>query len=537
MKNDSPQWEPITPFDEYQLPPFPLHTLPLDLQEWVAAEAVNTQTPIDLPALVGLGVLATAIQRKVDVFIKPGWVETLSVYILVLIPSGGRKSSVFSHATRCIYEFEKDLRAEMKESVEESQSEYEIMRKRVKHAQDEAAKAKPEELEEKKSIANALAVDFSKMRPLVYRRFVVDDVTPEKVVSILLEQGERIGLLSADTDAFSIIGGRYDKQGQPNLGIFLKAHDGDTHIIDRVTRQGGVLNRPALTMVLTIQPIVFQEMGKVPQLVERGLVARILPAFPQSNVGHREIKVPPVPQHIVDNYDRLILNLFRLKGDTDDHKKPKAWLLRFSPEASDVFDYYASTIEPKLAPYGDYHGFINWASKLVGTVARVAGLLHLGDHHAHPAPWDDLISPETVYRAIEIGDYLAEHARAAHGLLKADSDVELAKYLLGWIKETDKSSVTKRELHRRARGKLPKIDDLESPLNLLIRHGYIRELQSDRKPGAGRNPSPTLEVHPDYLKTYGHNGQNYATQLQSVHSDHSLTGRPESQHLQKGGDD
>lgn len=524
-------WQPITTFNQYNLPPFPIQALPINLQQWVIAESEATQTSPDLAAFLALAAIAAACQRKIEICVKENYTEPLSVYIIIALEPGNRKSAVFRHATKPIYEYETSQAQVLKDSVAASQSEYEVWRKRVKHAQDDAAKAIPEEYNAKMSLAKELAVEFSKMKPLVPPRYVVDDATTEKIVSLLCEHGERIAMMSADSDIFAVMAGRYSAKGEPNFAIYLKAHVGDSHRVDRISGNGGILEQPALTLALTVQPSVLREINKTSQFADRGLVARILFSIPVSLVGQRKTRTIPVTGMAAFAYERLITNLLSIPPQLDDRYKIVAYQISLSPEALELFESYATTLEPKLAPYGAHHDIVNWAAKLAGSVIRLAGLLHLADHHASSRPWEIPLPPNTLQRAIEIGDYLVEHARCAHGFMKSDPQVENAQYLLGWIKKIGTPSFTKRDLYRHARGKLQKMSDMEPPLALLIQHGYLRERPLENKAGPGRNPSPVLEVHPDYLASGQncHNGQNtspvsasHELAVNSGHSSHSI---------------
>jgi len=258
-------WPSIIPFNEYNLPVFPVHVLPAELRDWAEAEAEATQTPVDLPALLALSAIAATCQRKIEVEIKPTYTEPLSAYTVIALEPGNRKSAAFRHATKPIYDYERELTSALKDKIAASHNEYDIMRKRVKRAQDSAVNTDdPKEFEEKRKVATELAVAFGKMRPLVAPRYVVDDATTEKLVSLLCEHDERMAMMSADSDIFAVMAGRYSSKGEPNFGIYLKAHIGDSHRVDRIQSGGGTLDRPALTLALTVQLSVLQELSKTP---------------------------------------------------------------------------------------------------------------------------------------------------------------------------------------------------------------------------------------------------------------------------------
>ena len=52
------KWEQPIPFDSYNVPIFPVDTLPTGIREYVTAVAESTQTPVDLAALSAIAVLS-----------------------------------------------------------------------------------------------------------------------------------------------------------------------------------------------------------------------------------------------------------------------------------------------------------------------------------------------------------------------------------------------------------------------------------------------------------------------------------------------
>ena len=104
---------------------------------------------------------------------------------------------------------------------------------------------------------------------------------------LMAENGERIALVSAEGGAFGHMLGRYHQTGGPNLDIYLAGHTGDHFSADRATRDPVVMNMPALSMCLMVQPAALDDLGRTPILDYRGLLARFLYAMPPSLVGSR----------------------------------------------------------------------------------------------------------------------------------------------------------------------------------------------------------------------------------------------------------
>ena len=131
----------------------------------------------------------------------------------------------------------------------------------------------------------------------------------------------------------------------------------------------------------------------------------------------------------------------------------------------------------------------DWAGKLAGAVARIAGVLHCIEHVSKEAgekrPWDGAIDDQTVDRAVEIGGYLIFHARAAYAEMGNDPKVEEAKYVLRWIERKGVDAFSKRDAFEGTKGRFYRVTALEPALDLLVAHEYIRVMSILERSGAG----------------------------------------------------
>jgi hypothetical protein len=150
-------------------------------------------------------------------------------------------------------------------------------------------------------------------------------------------------------------------------------------------------------------------------------------------------------------------------------------------------------IEPKLRPQGEYGLVVDWASKWVGSVLRIAGLLHVAERQGGTGL---AIDEETMAAALEIGDYFRAHALAAFAEMGADPLVEDAVYVLAWIEREALTAFTKRDAHRGCQ-RFKKVAEVLPALDLLEQHGYVRRLEPPPGPRPpGQPPSPTYLVNP-----------------------------------------
>jgi replicative DNA helicase len=495
------RWQQPRPLAEVQVPIFPVVALPDWLCEFVEAEALATQTPPDLAAMLGLAVCAAAAARKVEVQVKEGWREPINLWPVVALPPGSRKTAVFRDVTRPIEEFETERSEQLAPSIAESQARRRITETALKRAEDRAANAKPMGRDELIAVATTLARELAEAAVPVAPRLVVDDCSPERLATLLRDHG-RIAVLSPEGDAFDIMAGRYSS-GTPNLGVYLRGHAGDTLRVDRVNRPPEHVERPALTMGLAVQPDVLRGLVDKPSFRGRGLLGRFLYAIPESTVGCRLIDPDPVPAHVTARYRHELRRLLTLDCQAQPH------VLAFGDEARAIFRDFEATLEPRLAEGAELGGIADWGAKLAGAIARIAAVIHLADSREE-TPWDMEVTAATVQRAIKIANYLVPHALAAFALMGSNEEVEEARHLLAWIEKRGVTEFTKREAFEGTKGRFRRADALDRPLGILIEHGFIKHQPHQERTGPGRKPSPGYDVHPSVGSRISHYSQNAA---------------------------
>src|SRR5262245_8240777 len=114
-------------------------------------------------------------------------------------------------------------------------------------------------------------------------QFFCDDITPEELGRLLARQGGRVLQAGPEGTAFEIAKGRYSEA--PNFDVYLKGHAGDPLRVNRVGRGYDVVDRPALSLALAVQPDVIAGLASEATLRQRGFLARFLYSAPASLVG------------------------------------------------------------------------------------------------------------------------------------------------------------------------------------------------------------------------------------------------------------
>jgi len=486
-KGEEPWTEPVPFGYGHQVPVFPAQRLPLWLHDYVMAMSTALQVPVDLPAMLVLAVLAAAAGGRCVVEIRQGWREPLNLYCAVAMPSGARKTPVFQRAIKPLERAEIVAAETALPLVLEAKARHKAAEAKAAKAMDDVGRAKKEAEEEAVHFATQQALMAEAIVVPSMPRFLADDATPEALATLMCEQQGRLAMFSDEGEVFSMMSGRYSTSG-PNLGIYLKAHVGSPLRVDRKGRAPEFIPNPALTLGLTIQPAMLAGIAGIDGARGRGLLGRFLWSVPQSNVGERETAVTPIPDDLEEAYiDEIQILVQTLSGWGGDPA-----VLVFTPEADRALLNFQQALEPRLGLAGDLGHMADWASKLAGHVARIAGLLHLAANVR--TGWQRPVQVETVNDAIRIGHYLVAHARIAFEAMVMGPVVNDAAALLSWV--ADRTSFTRREAYHSNTYRWPHAADVDPALQLLEDHDFIRKVPQKPTTGRGRPPSPKYIVNP-----------------------------------------
>ena len=487
---DSPSdpWpEPMT-VNRPSLPAFPVDTLPEPLRAWVVATAEACQVPTDLPALLALACCGGAAARRVEMLAGRGWIEPINLYVACLLEPANRKSAVFSAALRPLREIERELMEMAAPEVARLSSSRRVKESKMKKAE---KKACDKSCGESAQLAGVLAAELSEEPIASMPKLIVDDATAEAVEMQLAAQDGRLICAGAEGGLFDVMAGRYSS-GVGNLDCFLKGHAGDDLRVDRVIRGSIVVDRCCLTLAYAIQPEVIRGMADRPSFRGRGLIGRFLYSMPETRLGKRSINSAPVTSHIADGYSNLIRRLASIQANGGEPR-----LLAMAPDATSCFHAWQIEVEGWLGDSGRLREMRDWGGKLCGLTARLAAILHLVETNSGE-PWNVPIGLSVIESAIGIARWSVFHAEAVIGLMTgAGGGLDDAAYVLRWIRESERTEFTRRDVGQRGRSRFDgEPEKLDDAIELLVDRGWIRPIATTERPGAGRKPSPKYAVNP-----------------------------------------
>ena len=489
------EWPEPEPIESLKLPAFPVQALSPWLREWSKAEAAFAQVAVDLPSCISLACVSLAASFGFHVEIFPGYVEPTNLWIVVAQTPGTRKSAVYKDATVPIYEYTREMGAKLAGDISDRRLARRMLEGQLKGVENALIKGKRlAGGEDPMQRAREIQHELDSKPELLAPRFLTEDCTPEALGKLLGPNKERIGIFSSEGGPFEILAGRYSANKGPNIELFLKAHSGDPFMVDRVGRERIELKEPLVTMAMTVQPSVIRGLGGKEGFRDRGLIARFLYALPSSTVGHRTAESPSVRDDITTTYRLSLANLLH-RGALTQRR------LRLGPGAIASRNAYHDRIEPRMREDADLSHVQDWGSKFIGTVCRIAGVLHLADYALALAEMPDELPGETFDRATVIGDYFLEHALGVFALIGSNEASDLAKRLWGWIERQEGAEFTLKQAVDGIRNRT--VDEVRQGMAFLQDRGLVYALPMEIKQGPGRPSSQAYSVNPISRKTFG----------------------------------
>ncbi len=489
VPRDSDDWPDLIPFDDPDRVRLNPDVLPVSIRDMVKQVSEHTETPPEMATMVALGATATATMRKFEVEIEPGFRQPTNLYLCVVMPPGNRKSAVFRQMIDPVNEHENAIRQAAESEFRRSSADHEIWERQCADLKTKISKAVGDDILEMRRELDHL---LSNTPEVIHKpQLLSDDATPESVCSLLGDNQERLGIASAEPEVFDLILGRYSKG--PNLGMWLKGHDGDRHTENRRHRpEPIVLNSPLLSLTIMAQPEAIQTAGGHRVMRGRGMLDRFLFAYPPSPVGSRSCVAGTIDHQIQQLYRDRMTTLLKVSIPVDGYGDPKPRVLTLSGDAHSSWKAEQIRIERLMADSESLSSIAGWGSKFAAQVARMAANLHLLEHGLRQSVIQDV----SMQQAIHIGRMIESHTRAVFQTMGQDPSKVTAQKVARHIVKDAVPELSRRDVMRIDR--TIDVTDAQAAIELMVEHGYLAPLQSEKRRG---RPSDRYAVNPAVLNT------------------------------------
>lgn len=493
------EWDSIIPLEDISLPKFPLD-IPTELASWkelVTTISHSVQVPAGLAGMFSLPCISTALSGRVKVETNDKYYEPCNLYTIVLSEPGTRKSSVKKILVAPILDYQKDLCEILRPEIESNRSEYRQLEQRRKSIEKELSKLEvdnPDALRSELDRLNEEIAYFQK--PTALPQLISGDTTMEALAANMQSNNGSVAILDDEGGGFfGTISGRYKKGEQLVNDLVLKGYDGQPYYENRIGRDNISMDRTAINIGIAMQPAVLRELKHRKYLEETGMLPRFLFAMPPDTVGNRNRSTVSVPKEMLTDYSQRLKMLFTCRSFTED------LVIKMSEEADWMYGNFFDNIEGRMRQGQDLYPLRAWASKLLGKVARIAGVLNCyanADKIKLDTP--QVISGSIMDYSVSVGYYLIEHAKAVYALVELSTDVHRAKQILRIVRSNNKSVIGQQDIWqivKNSKAGIQKVADIEPAIIILIEHNYIRPIEPEQ--GKSGRPSIKFEVNPEIL--------------------------------------
>lgn len=517
VKAEVPDWsdpqrfgEPLL-FGHLETPELKVDVLPSWTRNYVKALAANTQTPESLGTMLALTILAGCLQKRFEVApYADNYKEPLSIWTLIPLPPGSKKTAVLQALAEPLNEWESEQATILKPDIDRKEDLRKIIENQIADLVKQAGKKAQSNSMTTKSRA-AYMSEIQELRsqlpePLKAPCIYITDTTPEGCRDFLFENDGRGMLLTDEAGIFEIMSGIYS-DGKANLDVFLQGHAGG-HL--KVKRSGRSINigKVALSMALAIQPGPLSELGSRNKrsFRDNGLLARFLYAVPKSNIGERDVRQRlSVPDDLTSKYGAEIKKLLSIPAIINDTGIEAPRILTLSADALADYQRFAQWIESHQGVGKTFESIQDFTAKLPGAALRIAGIRHVCEFGASTST----ISKETLEPALDFCEKLITHAQAAFGAMGDDPLIADAKWTLRWLTahaQSDEKAryfVNQNELHKSGRFKNSKLERLTKALEILRERNILSPQQ---KESTGGRPALRWYINPAVIQPGTSNG-------------------------------
>lgn len=389
--------------------PFPLAALPPWLRAMVEATARSAQADVGMTAVASLGILSAAVGRKGVVVLGRRRSFPVHLWVMVVGPPGDGKSEVFRQLSEPLHEVQRgEGDPEVAPAQGPQRSRYDYIRDPNRYAKAGSDDITPAELagavsDARRAVHSARAGD-----PVLV---LADDITPTALVEDSGANATGSALISAEGgfDAWLAQGGAVARQAASSLN---KAYDGVSFTRRRLRAPRIAVERPALTLLVGVQPGVFEAFAHERTLRRSGFTLRFL--FARATARRQDYLDDPteteVPDGIRTTFQAQVCRLIALPGwPPNDPIR-----LQVSAEGARLNAEFMRGIQSRIHDDGDAR-VEEYGPRLGANLPRIAGLLHLARNVVVPGDGavDRPVDEETMAAAVQIATYLLEQGLAA----------------------------------------------------------------------------------------------------------------------------
>jgi len=448
--------------------PFPVDALPEKASSLIKSVTQNLQVSQAAVGMALLGAIAIAARGNYKIEVKNGYLEALTAWFLVGLPSGERKSAIIGFFREIFDVIEGEQQIEFNRNFKKNNLKREALLKIKRSLQNQAIKdAVKDGINPERSIflAEDLAEEFEPIEAALNSvnqkktRFLIDSPTLKELAMAMSRQQETIGIFEPE-------GGIWKHRLRANDDILLKSYDMEPFGDETNTADSVVLTMPCLAVCSFMQSGVAAKLYNNETLKDHGLPQRISPAFPPPMAGLRHSDPIDVNEKDIKWYETKIRRLLSLPRPDGEPGERTLHIIKLNPKGLVLYKEFSREINNRILS-GEFQEMQAFANKLPGHALRYTGLVHLIKHND---PHRHQIDASSMAAGIALARFFLVHAKAAFDPDRVKGQ-EYANKILKWADRHTRQRFTAQDANRGV-GHC-NINDIKKGLMVLEAHGYL----------------------------------------------------------------
>jgi len=362
---------------------FPIDIFPIDIQTYLIECNSKLDSSIEYMGCSLIWLISVCVGNTIEMEVKKGWIENLSVWISVVGKAGLGKTPSISNV---IFPLIKINAKEIKKFIKENEK-YEYYSNLSKKEKDE----------------------HSEVFKPIKTQFIANDITLEALVDLHQESDNAVGVFKDELAGWLKDMNKY-REGS-DLEFWLSTWSGKSVNLNRLTRKGSFVEKPFIPVLGGIQPSIFNTFY-TDENKDNGFMDRMLLCYPDLAIekyNENEISDDLLKWYkeiVISFYDTLksIIkrdeegSIISLTAKFSDEAK-KEWI-RIFDEMTDIQNNeeeneYLKSMFPKQKSY----------------IPRFACLIHVFNDFFNDGGNSLLISKESVLKAEKLSKYFVATAK------------------------------------------------------------------------------------------------------------------------------
>lgn len=400
---------------------FPIDSLPDDIKNFVQEISTEYQTPPEMVFQACLTAISYSTRNVWSIRTAQRYVEPLQLWTMTLAEPGERKG-VMSKAFEPIRHAEVKAMEKYFDDVDFYKT---ITLPRIKQITKSIEKIFSDDSlseEEKLRLSKNLREKMRDLQEPIKPTYVATDTTVEGLAKELQRNHESIAIADTEATILKTLGGIYNSKGQTNLGFINKTYMCEHHAVSRSTGDTVLLNLPFTAIGLFIQPETVDKLWNT-DFIGTGFFQRFLFSVPKTKIGYRNTDPPAAEDATIERWNKKLTYLLdsslAIREASTFTSMSDLNQLNFSDEAYQRYREFVAEFEVRFRPEsGDLTGTLaGWASKLPGTLARIAANLALFDDQR------ETVSLKYLECALTLAEYYITHAKRVFGVMSGTTTV------------------------------------------------------------------------------------------------------------------